>query len=460
VIHCGAHFGEEAPFYAARNFSVLWVEASRACEPALQRQLAQYPGQTYRMAALSAHSGERRLFHLSNNGAGMSSSFHQFGPAAEQLWPELQLHHVESVAATTTTLDQLLEIESIWVSENRPTALVLDVQGAELEVLTGAAGSLWRFDWILCEVSSAAVYSVGATQKQVQQILESHGFILEGYFELRPGHGDVLYKRQPREMLDQDASKLTGVNNINIARINHLDSLPLDLKERSVLELGSGRGDLSDYFLAQGCALTSVEGRADLVSVAAARHEARSHSRWSGFCYDMTKTLSPGACRYNVISAYGILNDLPDPIAFLDRVAAMKPELFLLESCVMSEYQSVDPSFVEQDDVNAGSQVVSEAGCPPSREWLWTALQARFAFVYACRSQPDHPDFPLDWSRGASAETNTRMVFIGAERQLNCSYELVSLLPQTQYRGAANMNKPRVKSKSEADSWRRNLSAF
>lgn len=418
VIHCGAHFGEEAPLYAARSCPVLWIEASRACEPVLQRQLAPYPRQTYRMAALSAEGGVRRLFHLSNNGAGMSSSFHAFGPAAIQLWPELGLHHIESVAVTTTTLDQLLEAEAGWVAAHRPAALVLDVQGAELEVLAGAAGSLWRFDWILCEVSSAPVYAVGATEQKVHSTLESHGFKLDRYLEIRPGHGDGLYKRQSSNSVDLSSFKTRNYQLINQARLDHLATLPLELKGKTVLELGSGPGDLSDYFLAQGCALTSVEGCADLLSAAAARHEARSHSRWSGFCYDVMTNLSPGGCRYEVIFAYDLLYHLADPEGFLNYVAALKPGLFLLETCVTSEFSS-DEAFHGQS-------------CHPSRKWLWDALNDRFDFVYACRSQPNHPEFPLDWGSNTAEKARSRTILVAANQPLDAGTELLSELPHQQ----------------------------
>jgi hypothetical protein len=47
----------------------------------------------------------------------------------------LHLQHTQSTSVTTTTLDNLIEQECDWISQNKPTALVIDTQGAEAEVI-------------------------------------------------------------------------------------------------------------------------------------------------------------------------------------------------------------------------------------------------------------------------------------------------------------------------------------
>lgn len=49
---------------------------------------------------------------------------------------------------------------------------------------------------------------------------------------------------------------------INVARINHLDTLNLDLNEKSILETGAGgRGDITKYLLSKGGIVTSQDIR-------------------------------------------------------------------------------------------------------------------------------------------------------------------------------------------------------
>ena len=175
LIHIGAHHGQEAPAYAAHKSPVLWIEACPLFIPRLQQQLVSHPQQQCRLGAVAARSGQRRVFHLSNNMEGVSSSFFDFGSGAQKLWPELHLQHTQSTAVTTITLDNLIEQECYWISQHDPTALVIDTQGAEVEVIQGGTGSLWRFDWIQIETSSTNVYTNGNTRQLVHRLLRVCG---------------------------------------------------------------------------------------------------------------------------------------------------------------------------------------------------------------------------------------------------------------------------------------------
>jgi len=59
-------------------------------------------------------------------------------------------------------------------------------------------------------------------------------------------------------------------------------------------------------------------------------------------------------------------------------------------------------------------------GCRPTRGWIWQQLARLFPHVYLPRTQPNHEQFPVDWSTPDSARPAglTRAVFVAARRPL------------------------------------------
>jgi len=430
LIHIGAHYGQEAPAYSAHNAPVLWIEACPLFIPRLQQQLINHPQQQCRLGAVAAREGQRRVFHLSNNMEGVSSSFFNFGAGAQELWPELQLRHTRSTGVTTTTLDNLIEQEHDWISQHNPTALVIDTQGAEVEVIQGGSGSLWRFDWIQVETSIATVYTNGNTREAVHQLLTAAGFAMTAEIEQCPGHGDRIYKRiEPISSAD-DCFNSPNYQAINAARLKHLSQLPLELEQQSVLELGSGPGDLTAFWLDRQCCITRIDARPENIRAAALKHHCSL--QWSGFVYELPHKIAPDNTSYDLVIAYGVLYHLQDPLCLLHAVAAMKPRQFVLETCVTSESSTESsgyPLYRCGEQATDGSQSVTGVGCRPDRRWLWKKLQALFKYVYCSRHQPNHPEFPLNWEASPINNSTrlTRMVFICSSEPINSNLITESL---------------------------------
>lgn len=104
----------------------------------------------------------------------------------------------------------------------------------------------------------------------------------------RPGptrHFAIHETPIPAELLDLRTERWQRINR---RRLEHLASLRLPVEGRNVLELGPGIGDLTDFFLERGCAVTAVDGRAEMLEVMRARfagHPAPSSSRARGSPY-------------------------------------------------------------------------------------------------------------------------------------------------------------------------------
>jgi 16S rRNA A1518/A1519 N6-dimethyltransferase RsmA/KsgA/DIM1 with predicted DNA glycosylase/AP lyase activity len=57
----------------------------------------------------------------------------------------------------------------------------------------------------------------------------------------------------------------------NIARLKHLDTLALDLHNKTVIEFGAGIGDHTYYYLLKNCRVISTDARIELVNHIAKR---------------------------------------------------------------------------------------------------------------------------------------------------------------------------------------------
>src|ERR1019366_1504863 len=65
-------------------------------------------------------------------------------------------------------------------------------------------------------------------------------------------------------------------------------------------------------------------------------------------------------------------------------------------------------------------------GCRPTREWVFEALGGYFPFVYQTHTQPNHPEFPIDWKHLTYAPPLLRAVFVASKQPL----DLPSLSPR------------------------------
>jgi len=170
VIHIGAHFGEEALMYAKGDLKVLWIEANPDCMPTLKKNLKGFEVQKAVCALVGGKSISKQVFFISNNNAASSSIL----PFDEHtiIWPEVKM--VQQMILNQKTLNQVIKEEGL-LTEDYDT-LVMDVQGAELEILHGIPDIQQQFNRIELEAADFSAYRGGPVREQISKFLKCKGF--------------------------------------------------------------------------------------------------------------------------------------------------------------------------------------------------------------------------------------------------------------------------------------------
>lgn len=197
----------------------------------------------------------------------------------------------------------------------------------------------------------------------------------------------------------------------NQKRLEHLASLNLDLVNCTVLEVGAGIGDHTNFFLERDCKVVSTEPRVENLKILQARYP---HIRTLALNLDNPPQLNE---LFDIVYCYGLLYHLANPakaIAFMSRHCR---RMLLLETCV---------SFGDEELINSCSepaenftQSTSGQGCRPTRKWVYNQLKLYFDFVYMPITQPSHEEFPLDWTVPPSTDNFTRSIFVASKQKLN-----------------------------------------
>jgi 2-polyprenyl-3-methyl-5-hydroxy-6-metoxy-1,4-benzoquinol methylase len=203
----------------------------------------------------------------------------------------------------------------------------------------------------------------------------------------------------------------------NARRLEHLASLNLEVRDKSVLEFGAGVGDHSLFFLDRGCRVVSIEPREQNVACILHRHSTEANA----FPKDRHKIIRCSAeesfsflgdARFQIVYNYGLLYHLSDPELFLRKSALLSEGLYLLETAV-SDLIQTETRYTEDT-----GNLTNSIGGPCrllSRENIFGILRECLPFVYMPITQPAHEQFLCDWSIAPEAPLNRhRAVFIGS----------------------------------------------
>lgn len=205
----------------------------------------------------------------------------------------------------------------------------------------------------------------------------------------------------------------------NKARLMHvarlLGSMGVDPRGKTVLEVGAGIGDHTEFWVNRGSVVTSTDAREENVEIIRKRFPDIA-----SFTLDLDQAEGRDLAPHDIVYAFGLLYHLKDPagaIAFLSQKCA---DVMLLETCV-SYGEGFEVNLVDEPATNP-SQATSGVGCRPTRDWVFAELEKHFAHVYQPSYQPDHPEFPIDWATDAEQPENlSRTTFIASRDPINAS---------------------------------------
>lgn len=185
IIHCGAGFAEEASTYHDLGIkSVFWIEAHPQIYSLMKRKIHLFPGQVPIQAALWNDTTLLNLNTASNWGSTslLDDNLHS------KVFPQIEFS--KKIQVITSRLD------SLKLQLSAHTAMIVDVQGAELKVLDGAKNIMHYIDFVYVEFSGIELYRGGATKEQLIDFLSEEFDLIDWQFSPLYQYGNLFFARK------------------------------------------------------------------------------------------------------------------------------------------------------------------------------------------------------------------------------------------------------------------------
>ena len=198
----------------------------------------------------------------------------------------------------------------------------------------------------------------------------------------------------------------------NVARLQHLESLNLDLDGKKVIEFGAGIGDHSMFYLIKNCKVYPTDGRSHLADFISKRFGVDTGVIDAEKDQEAIKKLP----NFDIIHCYGFLYHISNPAEFLNLIKDKAPTL-LLETCVSSDKKNDDVYLTSEFSENI-TQAISGTGCRPTRRWIMEKLKENYKYVYVPKTQPKHKEFPLNWNSDFTDDSLIGAVFIASNYEI------------------------------------------
>ena len=197
----------------------------------------------------------------------------------------------------------------------------------------------------------------------------------------------------------------------NQRRLEHLASLGFDIAGCTVLEVGAGIGDHTSFFLDRGCEVVTSDSRQENIEILRSRYPDIHVLH-----LDLEAPPETFNKVFDVVYCYGLLYHLKNPTKAMEFMSRCCRKMLLLETCVSyGDENMLNPC---TEDAGNPTQAVSGEGCRPDRRWVYNQLNRHFEFVYLPITQPNHEEFPVDWTSPPSKQTLARAVFIASRQKI------------------------------------------
>ena len=190
IIHVGAWEGLDVPEYKTFGIpKITLVEAMPDKASALRKRYGHDEQIQILEAAASDTSNKTVTFYPLDHG---SSSL--LKPKIESLQNVFaDFKEVEPIAVQT------MRIDDIGILEASKIMLIIDVQGAELQVLRGSTEALKKTILLKVEVSTTTYYEGQSYQNEIALFLRIRGFIrVSQRISKKMGQGDAIFIRRGR----------------------------------------------------------------------------------------------------------------------------------------------------------------------------------------------------------------------------------------------------------------------
>lgn len=196
-------------------------------------------------------------------------------------------------------------------------------------------------------------------------------------------------------------------------RLEHLATLGIPVAKKCVLDVSSGIGDHARYYMDRGCQVTMTEVREENIDVLRARFPQGDIR-----LLDLENPVPLSDAPFEVIHCYGLLYHLGKPDVAIDYMAGICSGMMFLETCVSPGHDEEIHPVVE--DPGNPTWAFSGGACRPTRPWIYNRLKRHFAHVYMPRTQPNHPQFILEWEgKERDDKVLTRSVFVASRHALD-----------------------------------------
>jgi len=215
---------------------------------------------------------------------------------------------------------------------------------------------------------------------------------------------------------------------INKRRQEHLATLGLNISNSTVLEVGAGIGEHTGFFLDRKCKVVSTDARNENLEILKSRLVNWIPTQLDVRCLDLDYPDQNVITEsFDIIYCYGTLYHLSKPLEAIRYMAEHCNKMLLIETCVSFDNEDEVNPCVEE---NVQTQGFHQIGCRPGRKWVFDCLKKYFEYVYMPVTQPNHPQFPINWSLRPD-QSLFRSIFIASKHKLDNDL-LINYVPSLQ----------------------------